>query len=97
MVGRRRNGKAVTHPNLGSWAFFLDPSQLICGILRSHRAPVGLQKRKAFSYNKRTMYRAMGPFYTLLHFLGSITYVLSTRMIIRLPVPPPISYFLSIS
>jgi hypothetical protein len=35
-------------------------------------------ERKAFSYNKRTMDRAMGPFSPLWHFLESITYVLST-------------------
>ena len=35
-------------------------------------------RAKAFSYNKRTMDRAMGPFWPLWQFGESITYVLST-------------------
>src|SRR5207244_2273912 len=38
-----------------------------------------IRRRKAFSYNKRTMDRAMRPFWPLWQFLESITYVLSTR------------------
>ena len=38
----------MTHPNLGSWALLLDPSQRIYGILRSHRVSVGLQSEKHF-------------------------------------------------
>lgn len=42
------------------------------------RGVCGTKERKAFSYNKRTMDRAMGPFSPLWHFLESITYLLST-------------------
>jgi hypothetical protein len=57
----------------------------------------GTRERSAFSYNKRTMDRAMGPFLPLWQFLESITYVLSTRLIVRLPSPSPIFCLLSIS
>jgi hypothetical protein len=51
-------GKMTVTRKLGS---FLDPSWRIYGILWSLCGLRGLQ-RKAFSYNKRTMDRAMGPF-----------------------------------
>src|SRR5882762_196799 len=57
---------------------FLDPARRIDGILRSQRCGRGTPKRKALSYNKRTMDRAMGPFEPLWQLLESITYVLST-------------------
>jgi hypothetical protein len=46
-------------PSLG---VFLDPSLRIYGILWSQCGVRGTPERKAFSYNKRTMDRAMGPF-----------------------------------
>jgi hypothetical protein len=44
-----------------AWAFFLDPARRIMGYCGCY---VGLEdsRAKAFSYNKRTMDRAMGPF-----------------------------------
>jgi hypothetical protein len=36
-------------------------------------------RAKGISYNKRTMDRAMGPFWPLWQFLESVTYVLSIR------------------
>jgi hypothetical protein len=58
----RRNGKAVYLRYCRRLRDFLDPSQRIYGILRSRCESVGLQSEKAFSYNKRTMDWAMGPF-----------------------------------
>jgi hypothetical protein len=46
---------------------------LACGRLFTSR------NAKGFSYNKRTMESAMGPFLPFLTYEESITYVLSTR------------------
>ncbi|MGA9305001.1 MAG: hypothetical protein WBW31_06295, partial [Candidatus Sulfotelmatobacter sp.] len=48
--------------NLGSWVFFLVPSLPNPWDTVSRYGVSGSSERKVFSYNKRTMDRAMGPF-----------------------------------
>ena len=61
---------------LEAWLLFLahpGESMGYCG----HMWCLSDSEREVFSYNKRTMDRAMGPFLPLWQFLESITYVLS--------------------
>jgi hypothetical protein len=64
--------------NLGSWGVFSRSIAANPWDTVSRYGVSGFPERNVFSYNKRTMDRAMGPFSPLWQFLESITYVLST-------------------
>ena len=78
-VGHTEVGQKRGYGKLGGIAveFFLIHAAILWDTLADLRVRGTLQ-RKAFSYNKRTMDRAMGRFWHLWQFLESITYVLST-------------------